>query len=592
MKEFVKYTLATITGIILSGVAVFVLSLFTISAIIAAGSKTQDTVEKNSIIKIELEGSMQEQAGSKNPVDFIMGEESSYISTQDLYFGLRNAKKEDNIKGIFIEAKDFISDIASLEETRDLLKGFKDSGKFIIAYSDNYSMETYYLSSVADQVIINPQGSVTWDGIAAQVMFYKEAMEKLGIDMQVFKVGTYKSAVEPYLLNDMSDASREQMQDYLGSTWDTMCKDVSASRGISIERLNEMADDCVSLRKAEDLLALGLVDKLMYRSEVDGFIKEKMGLKEKDDLSTYDISTAANLSVKRPKRKDGGIISLYYANGEIDNTTSLLTLDSGIDSEKVIKDLKDLEEDDDVDAVVFRVNSPGGSAFGSEQIWKAIKDLKAVKPVIVSMSDYAASGGYYISCGADAIIAEPTTLTGSIGIFGMMPNVRGLLDKVGLNVETVKTNKHSDLMTGTRSMDDEEKSMIQKEIEKEYDLFLTRCSEGRGIEKSVIDSYAQGRVWTGEEAKEIGLVDELGGLEKALEIAAERSGISDDYRVMIKKSDASLINQIINGFMGAKIKEKALSGEMGKFLKDVDFIENIERNDRIQALLPFSILVR
>lgn len=592
MKEFVKYTLATIAGIFLTSIAVFFFSLLIISSLVAAGGSSQVSIEKNSIIKLELIGSMKEQPSSMNPMDFIMGEESGNISTQELYFGLRNAMKEDNIKGIFIEAKDFTSDIASLEEVRDMLKEFKDSGRFIIAYSDNYSLAQYYLCSVADQVILNPKGTVTWDGLAGQVMFYKDAMDKLGIDMQIFKVGTYKSAVEPYILNSMSDASREQIQVYLSSTWNTMCQDVSSSRGISIEKLNEMADACVSLCDAEDLLDLGLVDKLLYRTDVDEFIKEKMGLKEKEEPNICDISTAASLSSKKPKSKNGGIISLYYANGEIDNNTIYSFASQDIDSEKVIKDLKELEKDDNVDAVVFRVNSPGGSAFGSEQIWKAIEDLKAVKPVIVSMGDYAASGGYYISCGADAIVAEPTTITGSIGIFGMMPNVGGLFDKVGLSIETVKTNKHSDFLDVTRSMDDEEKALMQQNVEKGYDLFLTRCSEGRGIEKSVLDSYAQGRVWTGKEAKEIGLVDELGGLGKALEIAAEKSGISEDYRVMIKKSSENLMSQIFNGFMGAKIKANALSGEMGKFLKDVDFIKNIELNDKIQAMLPFSIMIK
>ena len=446
----------------------------------------------------------------------------------------------------------------------------------------------YYLSSVADKLIANPQGSIAWQGLASQTIFYKDLMKKVGIDMQIFKVGTYKAAVEPFIATEMSDANREQITAFLNSTWERLLKDISASRGMSEDELNKCADDFMTFAPAETYIANGLADTLLYKDGVLDYLKELSGREADESLRTLSLEDMKNVKRNVPLDKSGNIIAVYYAYGEIDSGTST---DEGIHSRKVIRDLRKLREDETIKAVVLRVNSPGGSAFGSEQIWREVTLLKEKKPVIVSMGDYAASGGYYISCAANCIVADPTTLTGSIGIFGMFPNLENLLtDKLGLHFETVKTNRFADMGNMTRSFNDAEKAAMQNYINNGYKLFVQRCAEGRGMSVEAIEKIAEGRVWTGSMAKELGLVDELGGLDKALEIAAQKAGV-ENYSVLNYPEMDNVLSTLLNEEKKDYI-ESQMAETLGEYYDFAKFVRNIKNADRIQARLPFELQIR
>jgi protease-4 len=477
---------------------------------------------------------------------------------------------------------------ASLEEIRNALKDFKESGKFIVAYADQYTQGMYYLASVADKVIVNPQGSIMWHGLASQAIFYKDLLEKVGVEMQIFKVGTYKSAVEPFIATEMSDANREQVSAFLNSIWERLLEDISASRDIPADVLNKYADDYMDLKQAEEYITCGLADTLLYKDGVLNYLKEMTGREADESLRTLSLADMKNVKRNTPLDKSGNIIAVYYAFGGIDDNTST---DEGINSEKVIKDLRKLREDETIKAVVLRVNSPGGSAYGSEQIWREVVMLKNEKPVIVSMGDYAASGGYYISCAADSIVADPTTLTGSIGIFGMFPNMENLLtDKLGVHFDMVKTNKFADMGSINRPFNADEKAIMQKYINNGYELFVKRCADGRGMTVEAIKKIAEGRVWTGAKAKELGLVDELGGLDRALEIAAQKADI-EAYSVINYPNEenafAALLNKSKNNYINEKMAET-----LGKNYNYILFINNLKEADRIQARMPFDLRIQ
>jgi protease-4 len=442
---------------------------------------------------------------------------------------------------------------------------------------------------VADKVVLNPHGAVDWRGLASTPMFFKDLLEKIGVEMQVFKVGTYKSAVEPYTCTQMSDANKEQMTALLGSIWDKMLSNISASRKISSDSLNAYADRVLTFAPAEEVVAKGLVDTLMYQNDMRDYLKGMMSVDKDDDIPMLSLDDMINVKRDTPKDMSGNIIAVYYAVGEIvDAAGNDINGDESIVGNKVIRDLRKLKEDKDVKAVVLRVNSPGGSAFASEQIWKAVSELKAEKPVIVSMGDYAASGGYYISCVADSIVAEPTTLTGSIGIFGMFPNAKGLADKVGVTFDVAKTNEYSDVGIITRPMKDGEKAMLQSYIERGYDLFVTRCADGRGMKKEDIEKIAQGRVWSGTMAKEIGLVDEIGGLDKALEIASKKAGV-EKYTAQEYPEPKSMFSTLLDKSLPAYIESRMLKSKLGSYYSDFNTMRKIDRMSRIQARIPLEI---
>lgn len=589
MKDFLKFTLATITGIIVSSVLLFFISILMIFSI-ASSSGMETPVHKNSIMMLDLDGTLVERS-RENPFEFLLGSEYNSYGLDDILSSIKKAKENDDIKGIYIQATSLSTSFASLEEIRDALKDFKESGKFIVAYGDNYSQGLYYLSSVADKVLLNPKGMIEWKGLAAIPMFYKDLLDKIGVEMQIFKVGTYKSAVEPFTSTEMSPANREQVNAYLSSVWGQITSDVSESRKVPADSLNAFADRMMMFYPAEESVKRELADTLIYKNDVRDYLKAKMGIAKDDGMTVLGLKDMINVKKNVPKDRSGDVIAVYYATGEIDGGSSSSIDETGIDSKKVIKDLRELQENKDVKAVVLRVNSPGGSAFGSEQMWYAVNRLKKEKPVIVSMGDYAASGGYYISCDADTIVAEPTTLTGSIGIFGMFPNAKGLADKIGLSTDVVKTNQYADFGTLTRPMNEGEKGLMQMNVNKGYDTFLTRCSEGRGISKEKLDKIAQGRVWTGSKAKELGLVDELGGLDRALEIAAAKAGVKT-YTVLTYPKKENLFESLLNTNPGNYIKARMLNGKVGEIYKQFSVLDHFDKCDRIQARLPFELNIQ
>ena len=527
MKDFFKFTLATVTGIILSSIVLFFIGIMVIFGIVSS-SDTETVVKKNSVMMLDLNGILVErtQESLENVLSMLTGDNSNVYGLDDILASIKKAKENENIKGIYIQASALGSPYASLQAIRNALTDFKESGKFIVAYSDGYTQGLYYLSSVADKVILNPKGMIEWRGIASAPIFYKDLLQKVGIEMQIFKVGTYKSAVEPFIATEMSPANREQVTEFIGSIWGQVVSGVSDSRNISPDSLNAYADRMLMFYPAEESVKCGLADTLIYKNNVRDYLKQLANVDKDDRLPILGLDDMINVKKNVPKDKSGDIVAVYYASGEITDQSGSAASEDGIVGNKVIRDLRKLKDDKDVKAVVLRVNSPGGSAFASEQIWHAVKELKAEKPVIVSMGDYAASGGYYISCVADTIVAEPTTLTGSIGIFGMVPNVKELADKVGITYDVVKTNKFADFGNLMRPFNNDEKALMQMMITEGYDTFLTRCAEGRHMTKEAIGKIAEGRVWTGETAKKLGLVDELGGIDKALDIAVKKANLN------------------------------------------------------------------
>ena len=586
MKDFIKFTFASVLGVVLAGIIFTILGIVTMVGMVAS-SDTETVVKENSVFVLDLEGTLSERV-QDNPFQTLMGEENQAYGLDDILASIQKAKDNENIKGIYLQTAFLETSFASLEEIRHALLNFKESGKFIVAYADQYTQDMYYLASVADKIIVNPQGTISWHGLASQPIFYKDLLKKVGIEMQIFKVGTYKSAVEPFIATEMSDANREQVTAFMASIWGRLLEDVSASRNIPVETLNKLADEIMDLQPAETYIANGLADTLLYKDGVLDYLKEISGREADESLRTLSLAEMKNVKRNTPLDKSGNIIAVYYAFGGIDDSTSP---EEGINSEKVIKDLRKLREDETVKAVVLRVNSPGGSAYGSEQIWREVVLLKEKKPVIVSMGDYAASGGYYISCAADYIVADPTTLTGSIGIFGMFPNMEELLtDKLGLHFDMVKTNKFADMGTLARPFNSDERAAMQNYINNGYKLFVKRCADGRGMGVEAIEKIAEGRVWTGATAKELGLVDELGGLDKAIEIAAQKAEV-EAYSLLTYPSKESFFSSLMNEGKNNYI-EGQLMETLGESYSSIKFIQSVKDMDRIQARMPFDLRIQ
>ncbi len=588
MKDFFKFTLATITGIILTSIVMFVISIIVVFSMLSS-TETETVVKKNSIMMLDLNGSLVERT-SDNIFKELFDKEDSTYGLDDILASIKKAKENDDIKGIYIQATSLNANFASLQEIRDALNDFKKSGKFIVAYSDNYTQGMFYLSSVANKVLLNPKGAIEWRGLASQPLFLKGLLEKLGIEMQVFRVGTYKAAVERFSATEMSPANREQVTAYITSIWNEIITDVAASRKISVDSLNNYANRMLMFYPAEQTVKSGMADTLIYKNDVRDYLKQLVEIDKDDDLAVLGLDEMINVKKNTPKDKSGNIIAVYYAFGEIDGGSSS-TDEDGIISNEVIKDLRKLKEDKDVKAVVLRVNSPGGSAFGSEQIWEAVCQLKKEKPVIVSMGDYAASGGYYISCAADTIVAEPTTLTGSIGIFGLIPNAKGLTDKLGLSFDVVKTHKFADFGNIMRGMNTDEQTLLQMYINQGYDLFVSRCAEGRKMSKNEIEKIAEGRVWTGEAAKKIGLVDILGGIDKALEIAVKKAKV-EGYTVVGYPDRKNVLQELLNSKPGNYIESRMLKSQLGDYYNGFSMLKNLEKADFMQARVPFELNIK
>ena len=584
MKDFIKYTMATVVGLVLVSIIMGILTFVSMAGMIASEGMSSP-IEKKSVLRITLKGSITERAGEENPLSQLGGETTQQIALDQALQALEKAAKNDKIEGIYMEGGILSAYPAEVQELRQALLKFKKSGKWIIAYADTYSRSAYYLCSVADKVYLNPIGMLDWSGLSSNPMFFTGLMKKLGIKMQVFKVGTYKSAVEPYIAEQMSDANREQVSSYQQSIWNNMLKDVAKSRKTTVEALNSLADSLTILSGPEASVKGGLVDKLCYQDEVKKILKNKAKMEEDESLRFVSISDVALSEELNDKVDDE--IAVYYAYGEIkEDITGGFAQESAITSKQMTKDLQELREDDDVKAVVLRVNSPGGSAYASEQIWREVQLLSKEKPVIVSMGALAASGGYYISCGANKIFAEPTTLTGSIGIFGMIPDATELLtDKLGLSFDVVKTNAHSDFGAMGRPLNESECRLMQAYINQGYELFTGRVAQGRKISQDSVKAVAEGRVWTGEQAMKIGLVDKLGNLNDAIAAAAKAAKI-EKYSVGRYPEPAPWFASLLQE-KKADYMDSQMRSALGEFYPAFSLIRNLKNQDAIQARMTF-----
>ena len=594
MKDFMKYTLATVVGLLLFSIIATIISIVSIAGMVASEG-VATTVEKNSILRIPLRGSLVERSedGSLpfDPTTILMGGETENISLEEALTALEKAAENKNVVGIYLEAGAFGGTPAMVEELHDALVKFKkESGKWIMAYGDTYSKSAYYLSSVADTIMLNPQGGVDWSGMASQLYFLKDMLEKVGVKMQVFKVGTYKSAVEPFICSEMSEANREQVTSFLTGIWNNMQKDVAESRGISQETLNAIADSQTPLAEAQATIDNKLVDKLCYISEVKAMLKEKAGVDEDDDLHFTTLKDVAGTETVKKKIKEE--VAVYYAYGDIvDEAGNGMSQGHQITGKGVTDDLQKLREDDNVKAVVIRVNSGGGSAYASEQIWHEVMLLKEKKPVVVSMGGMAASGGYYISCTANKIIADPTTLTGSIGIFGMFPDPSELItQKIGVKFDGVKTNALSDFGAMGRPFNETESALLQSYIEKGYDLFTGRVADGRGMAQDSVKAIAEGRAWTGEQALSIGLVDQLGNLEDAIKVAAAEADI-EKYSIGRYPAPepwfANIMNKKKNGYLDSQMRQM-----LGEYYTTFSLLRTLDKQNPIQARMPFYMTIQ
>lgn len=583
MKQFFKTVFASTFGVL---IASGIILLGFIMLVIGLSNEPQYKPEKNTVFKLTLKGELVDQA-TKNPLADILGESSNQIGLSDIIKSIRYAKENNNIKGIYLEAGGLSGGFASLQTIRTELTNFKESGKFIVAYADNYSQGCYYVCSVADSVFLNPQGAVSLIGLGTQGLFFTGLAEKLGIEINIFKAGTYKSAVEPFMLKKYSEANKEQITSYLGSIWNSITSAIEESRNISNQELSTYLNDGLMIGEATNAIDYKLADKLCYRFEAENIVKEMADQDPDKKLKSASLDKLA--SVSEWSKPHANKIAILYAEGEIveSKSSSLLDEQEKVITEETAAQLRKLQEDESVKAVVFRVNSPGGSAFVSEQIWKAVVDLKAVKPIVVSMGDYAASGGYYISCAADKIIAEPATLTGSIGVFGIMPNFAGTLEKIGITTDVVTTNPYADLGNSFRPMREEEKTLMQRYVEQTYKLFVGRCANGRGMTPEQIDAIGQGRVWSGEQALSNKLIDELGGIEDAV-VAAAGIAELDEYSVVVADAPKDFLTRL----MEKKLDEVKLS--FVKSFLGTDFalfrtIQQAKTHKGIMTRMPYSI---
>lgn len=592
MKDFLKYTLATVTGLVLTGIVFFIFGIVALLGM-TFSEPTATQVTPHSVMMLQLKGSLTERS-QEDPLAFLLGDTYQGYGLNDVLAAIRKAKEHPDIEGIYIQAGYLNAGFASLEEIRNALLDFKESGKSIVTYADTYTQGLYYLSSVADKVLLNPKGMIEWKGLAASPVFYKELLEKVGVEMQVFKVGTYKSAVEPYIATEMSDANREQVSMYIHSIWQHMVKQVAEARQQTPQRLNEAADEMLMFQPAEKCLTYGLADALVYKDEVEDLLKQQCGLNEDDEVNYLSLEAMKHLQNAQPKDKSGQIVAVYYASGQIVDYAVETPLTAGnepmIVANKVIADLKKLQKNDDVKAVVLRINSPGGSAYASEQIWHAVSQLKREKPVIVSMGDYAASGGYYMACNADTIVAQPTTLTGSIGIYGMFPNTQKLTEKLGVHFDGVKTNRYADFGSFGRGLNEGEKGLMQRYVNEGYDLFLTRCANGRLMTKEAVDKVAQGRVWTGADALERGLVDVLGGLDTAIGIAARKAQV-ESYTLQAFPKQSGFLEALLEMNPTVYLQRMYLGGQAAELYSTLQRINHWDCYDPIQAIVPYDLSI-
>ena len=590
MKSFLKQVLAVIVGICSVGAFATLMFFVMLGVMLATGDEKQ-SVSDNSILRIELTGTVVDRSTPNNPLNQLLGRsEASSQGLDVLIDAIKTAKSDKRIKGIYIEGGTMSSDFATLQELRGALVDFKSSGKFIVSYADSYTQGAYYIASVGDRVLINPSGLLDWHGIAMQPMFWTGLMEKVGVKAQVFKVGTYKSAVEPFILKEMSPANREQVESMITDLWKETCTAVATSRKLSPDSLNAYADRYITLADGADYKRLKLVDDLTYVDQVREELRKRMNDKEVTFVSPEVVAAQAE-----DTSDDDNQVAVYYASGNIVDVAGSGALMGGGDEiigSRVVEDLDKLANDKDVKAVVLRINSGGGSAYASEQMWRAVQLLKKKKPVVVSMGGMAASGGYYMSCGANYIVAEPTTLTGSIGIFGLIPDFSGLVkDKLGLRFDVVKTNKASDFGTLSRPFDAAESAALQAHVNRGYALFLKRVADGRTaaghkMTPEAVDQIAQGRVWTGNQALKNGLVDKIGTLNDAI-LKAEQLAQTKNPAVVRYPAPKSWMESFSKEQQEDDYFERKMKLVLGDYYEPLNFIQNVDRGNYLQARLFF-----
>lgn len=591
MKQFFGAFFGSILGIIIATIIALVIIIGSIKAGFGSfDTKDEDAVsftKANSVLKLVLDGQIEDREKENPFKDFgdlgpLMEQGGNGLNT--MLKKIANAKTDDKIKGIYIYSKNIAAGFATVEELRSALEDFKKSGKFIYSYGEYYGQKEYYLASVSNKVFLNPQGSLDWKGLSMSLMFFKNAFEKLGVEVQVFRHGKFKSAVEPFLLDKMSASNRIQSETFLNSIWNTMLLQISTDRKISVEDLNKMANT-LAIRFPEDAVGK-LIDAALYEDEVLAEIRKKINISEKEKLNLLDLGKY-DPKPKNVKNIESSKIAVIYASGSISGGQGG---DDEIGSDALAKTIKDARLDDKIKAIVLRVNSPGGSALASDVIWREVTLAKKAKPVIVSMGNLAASGGYYISCAADHIFAQPNTITGSIGVFGMIPNIQKALDqKLGITIDTVNTNLHSDVGGALRSVSASEYGYIQSGVEKVYDVFTKRVAEGRKMTQADVDSIGQGRVWTGKDALKINLVDELGGLNDAIAYAAKKSKLTD-YKLVELPKQKSPFDMFLNK-KETELESRLIKKNLGisyTYFKQLQKIINVKG---IQARLPFEMLV-
>ena len=591
MKKFIIVVCGSIVGTILALLFFMFLAILSIGimgACMGSGSKKSVNVSKHSILKLDLGTEITERSGSE-PIDMmsVLWNEGlpSSLGLNTLVSAIENAAENEKVDGIYIECNGVSAAPATLKAVRHALKEFKKSGKWIAAYgNEGINQADYYLASVADSIFLNPVGAVDLHGLASVTPYMKKLFDKVGVEMQVVRVGTFKSAVEPYMLDDMSEANRLQQEHYLGVIWKDMLDSIAVDRKLQYDALNSLCDSVVLTFRPAELLKQKIVDKLAYSVEMENILRARTEVEKDDDLNfVYPEDLVSDLE----EMAVGDHIAVVYAVGEIDGSSSIGSAEEGIDSEKLSETIHDLIKDDNVKGMVLRVNSPGGSAFGSEQIWKAVVDFKASgKPVAVSMGDYAASGGYYISCAADRIFAERTTITGSIGIFGVIPSYENLVEnKLGVHMASVKTNENGDMAALGKKLTPAQRAAMQNMVNDGYELFTKRCADGRHVTQDSIKKIAEGRVWDGITAKQIGLVDEFGGIREAVAWVAKKAKLGDDYQTQNYPSLEDPFMSLLDKYM-VQSYESRLQGEMGMLYDWHKQLQAILGRDRILCLMP------
>ena len=588
MRSFFKYVLATVTGITIVVILFFAVIIGLImSTVSQMGSGKEIDVPSNAVLYVSLNHAITERT-SENPLDGLNVpgySDAKSLGLNDIIGRIAAAKDDSRIKGIYLNPTYVNTGMASLKEIRDALLDFKKSGKFVVAYSDSYTQKAYYLASVADKIYVNPEGALEFNGLSSSIAFVKDALQKLGIEMQVVKVGTYKSAVEPFILNEMSAANRLQVTAYLESLYGSFLKNISEGRKISVDSLRHIADNYL-VRNADDAVRYKFVDGKLYKDELLAELKKRLKVEKKKDVPSVSLLDYVGSS---GKEQTGDRVAVVYAYGDIvDGEGS----DNNIGGDRFSRELRKLRTDDRVKAVVLRVNSPGGSALASDIIAREVELIKAVKPVVVSMGDYAASGGYYISALADSIFAERETLTGSIGVFGLIPNLQGLLNnKLGVRFDEVKTGKYAGLMSSPdKPLSEEEKAIIQAEVNRIYGTFTGKVAKGRNMAVSAVESIGQGRVWTGNQALQNGLVDGVGDIQRAIKAAAAKAKL-ENYRLVYYPNAKDPFSSLL-GTSKEKIKAWMLGDELGEYRQYVEQLQTITRSSGIQARMPYTIEIR